>query len=66
MRIANVSNLADVSDYAIDVMEGANPLTGSKPRNGSCTVRRHDRRQSIWSPLAKAAEAAMAAEFDDL
>jgi hypothetical protein len=66
MRIANLSDLADVSDYAIDLMEGENPLTGSKPRNGSCTVKRHDRRQSVWSLLAKAAQAAVEAEFDEL
>jgi hypothetical protein len=66
MRVANVSGLADVSDYAIDIMEAANPLTGTKPRNASCAVEEHDRRQSIWVLLAKAAQAAMQAEFDDL
>jgi hypothetical protein len=25
MRISNASNLAEVSDYKVDVMEGANP-----------------------------------------
>lgn len=66
MRIANLSNLADISDYAVTVLEGANPLAGTPPRNGGCTVHAHDRRQSVWSLLAKAAEAAMAAEFDEL
>jgi hypothetical protein len=52
MRIANISNLADVSDYAIDLMEGANPLTGSPARTASCGVTGHDRRQDVWVLLA--------------
>lgn len=66
LRIANVSDLADISDYAVDFLQAANPLTDSKPCNGSCEVRGHDRRQSIWALLARAAEAAMNAEFDEL
>lgn len=66
MRIANLSDLADISDYAIDFMEGANPLAGTKPCNGSCRVNGHDRRQSIWALIAKSAEAAMHAEYDEL
>jgi hypothetical protein len=62
MRIANVSNLADGSDYAVAVMEGANPLTGSPDRTASCMVVGHDRRQSAWALLAKAADAGMRAE----
>jgi hypothetical protein len=64
MRIANVSNLADVSDYAVEATEGANPITGAMSRNARCTVERHDRRQCVWSLIAKAAEAARKAEFD--
>jgi hypothetical protein len=66
MRISNVSNLADISDYEVNIMEGANALAGTKPRNGSCTVEGHDRRQSVWSLVAKAAAAALQAEFDEL
>jgi hypothetical protein len=47
MRISNASNLAEVSDYNIDVMEGANPLTGSPPRSGSSVVVAHARAQSV-------------------
>lgn len=54
MQIANVSDLADVSDYAVDATESANPLTGKPPRTTACTVLAHDRRQSIWALLAKA------------
>jgi hypothetical protein len=49
MRIANISNLADVSNYAVDVMEGANPLTGSPARIAACRVTGHDRRQAVWA-----------------
>jgi hypothetical protein len=66
MRIANVSNLADVSDYAVAVTEGANPLTGLPARTASCKVVGHDRRQSLWALLAKAADEAMRAEFEGL
>lgn len=54
MQIANVSDLADVSDYAVDATESANPLSGTALRNRKCTVRAHNRRQSIWVLLAKA------------
>jgi hypothetical protein len=66
MRIANISNLADVSDYAVVVMEGPNPLTGLPARTASCKVVGHDRRQSVWALLSKAADEAMRAEFNEL
>ena len=65
MRIANTSNLADVSDYAVEVAEGANPITGTRSRSACCTIERHDRRQCVWSLIAKAAAAARKAEFDE-
>jgi hypothetical protein len=34
-------------------------------RNARCTVERHDRRQCVWSLIAKAAEAAGKAEFGE-
>jgi hypothetical protein len=51
MRIANVSDLANVSDYSIHVIEGPNPLTGTPRRNTQCIVVGHDRRQSVWALL---------------
>ena len=66
MRIANLTDLADISDYSVDVLEAANPLVGTPPRNGSCSVERHHRRQTIWALIARAAEAAMQAEYDEL
>jgi hypothetical protein len=62
MRIANISNLADVSDYRIDATEGRNGLTGDPPRSAACGVAGHARRQSVWALVAKAAEAALEAE----
>ena len=35
-------------------------------RSARCTVERHDRRQAVWTLLAKAAEEAMRAEFEEL
>jgi hypothetical protein len=66
MRIANVSDLSDLSDYAVAVMEGANPLTGLPARTASCKVVGHNRRQSVWALLAKAADEALRAEFEGL
>jgi len=66
MRIANVSDLADKSDYRVEVMEGRNPLTGEPPRSAFCDVVGHDRRQSVWALVAKAAEAALKVEHDEL
>lgn len=66
MRIANASNLADVSDYNVDVIESANPLTGAKRRATCCTVLTHDRRQSIWALVARASEEIIKADFVEL
>jgi hypothetical protein len=66
MSIGNVSNLADVSDYKVDAMESANPLTGTPPRTATCEVTGHDRRQSVWALVAKAAAEIEKAEFDEL
>jgi hypothetical protein len=66
MRVANVSDLADISDYRIEAAEGSNPLTGTPQRSASCEVTGHDRRQSVWVLVAKAAEAACKAEHDEM
>jgi hypothetical protein len=66
MRIVNVSNLADVSDYVVDVVEGENPLTGAKSRKAACMISAHDRRQSVWALLAKACPEITKADFVEL
>lgn len=48
MRIANISNLANVSGYDVEATEGANPLSGKPPRNETCKVLAHDRRHAFW------------------
>jgi hypothetical protein len=59
MRIANISDLAEVSDYRVDASETSNPLVGTPPRNAQCFVRSHARAQSVWALLAKASEEIM-------
>jgi len=66
MQIGNITDLADVSDYRIDAMEGANPLTGTPARSATCTIAGHDRNQAVWALVAKAANQIMLAEFDEL
>jgi hypothetical protein len=62
MTITNISNLADISDYEFRAHEHANPVAGTPPRDTSGTVRLHDRRQTVWSLVGKAALAAWANE----
>jgi hypothetical protein len=66
MRIANLSDLANTSDYSVEAMEGANPLIGSNARKATCTVRKHDRRQSVFTLLAKACKQIMKTDFIEL
>jgi hypothetical protein len=66
MHIGNVSGLSDVSDYEVNVMEGANPLSGTPARLASFEVRDHDRQQSVWALIAKAASASLTAEYDEM
>ncbi len=58
MTIANVSRLADISDYRFDAFEHANPIAATAERKISGTLARHDRRRSVWSLVGKAAQAA--------
>jgi hypothetical protein len=66
MRIANLSNLANTSDYSVEVMEAANQLTGDPSWNAKCVVLAHDRRQSIWALMARACEETLKAHFVEL
>ena len=61
--IGNISNLADVSDYEVLGSEGKNPLTGTPAWKGRGLLHQHDRNQSVWALVAKAAAWA-AAEAD--
>jgi len=53
--IANVSELADLSDYQVLAAEGPNPLAGTAAWEAETQVRAHDRRSSVWSLVAKVA-----------
>jgi hypothetical protein len=55
MTISNISNLAEVSDYEFRAHEQANPVAGTPPRETTGTVRHHDRRQTVWRLIGKAA-----------
>jgi hypothetical protein len=57
MTIANVSALADISDYAVEASAAENPVAGMSAREDRARVQKHDRRQSVWSLVAKAAAA---------
>jgi hypothetical protein len=63
MIIGNMSDLADFSNYRIEVMEAENKLTSQPPRSCVCEVLEHDRRQSVWALIEKAAEAALTADY---
>lgn len=56
LRIENISNLSDISDYRLVAMEGANKLTGEPARISECRLEGHDRRQSVWKIVKAAAE----------
>jgi hypothetical protein len=66
MTIANLTALANRSDYRVEAMEDQNNLAGLPPRNMSATVEDHDRRQSVWNLIAKAAAAAAEAKASPL
>ena len=65
MRISNMSDLADCSDYRVETMEAANALTGDPARNAECMVLAHDRKQSVWALLAKACHEILKANYDN-
>lgn len=66
MHIGNASDLADLSDYQILVMETANPLAGTPPGIARFSVLAHARRQRVWALIQRACEEAMMAEWTDL
>jgi hypothetical protein len=54
-NVANVSDLANVSDYAVSVSEGYNPVIDTPPWSQRGHVYQHDRRTSVWALVAKVA-----------
>jgi hypothetical protein len=53
--LANVSDLSDVSDYAIVASEDVNALAQRGRWEVRGLITKHDRNQSVWSLVAKAA-----------
>jgi hypothetical protein len=63
LRISNLTDLAPISDYRVDVVEASNPLTEMPGRIGSCRIEDHDRHQSVWVLVERAAAAAQNADL---
>ncbi|MCP3471820.1 hypothetical protein NLM33_25130 [Bradyrhizobium sp. CCGUVB1N3] len=66
LRIANESNLADVSDYQVVAIRSANPLTDEPAGVAEFRVLGHDRRQAVWKLLQRACEEAIVADWVEL
>ena len=66
MHISNATDLADISDYVVEAVESANPLTRTPARKGSVVLYHHDRQQSVWALLARAASEIERADFVEL
>ena len=62
MKIGNLSDLADRSDYQVQADESANPIAGLSASAIQVDVKDHDRRQSVWSLVAVAAAAVLKAQ----
>lgn len=53
MNIANLSDLAAVSDYSADIWEAGSPLTRRDERQYSVQVRGHVRSLGVWTLVSK-------------
>lgn len=53
--IGNITDLSDVSNYRICVREGANRIAGTDAWEAEGVIYGHDRRQSVWRLVARAA-----------
>ena len=54
-NVANLSDLGEVSDYAVLAAEGYNPVGNTPPWSQRGSVLHHDRRTSVWALIAKVA-----------
>jgi hypothetical protein len=66
MQISNISQLAAISNYAVTVLEAANPLTGEPAKLSAFEVKDHARAQSVWTLIASAVAAMKDAEATEL
>lgn len=53
--IANISDLADLSSYAVLAAERESDVTGLPSQSAAFEIHSHDRRQSVWGLMAKVA-----------
>ena len=53
--VANVSELSEMSDYAVSVAEQYNPVTETPAWSCDGKILRHARRASVWALVAKVA-----------
>jgi hypothetical protein len=56
-KLVNQSNLADVSDYSLLWTETGDASLGIATEEGRLRIERHNRRQTVWALVAKAAAA---------
>lgn len=56
---SNTSELADISDYTVEIGENGCPELGIDRLWRLTYVRRHPRRQSVWALVEKIAKAAL-------
>lgn len=57
--VTNLSGLADVSDYDVDIVENGEPALGISRIWKRTFVHGHPRRQSVWALVEKVAKAAL-------
>ena len=55
-ELGNISNLARMSDYAVVANESENRLAAMPAWSRRGLITRHDRRQSVWKLVERAAE----------
>jgi len=55
-EVGNISDLTDISDYAVAVAEGRNPIAGRDKWAARGHILKHDRRQSVWALVRRVAE----------
>lgn len=57
-QVANVSDLANLSDYEVEAVESGSDQTGLPGFYHRFRIRRHKRKQSVWALVRKVAERA--------
>ncbi|MHC2278084.1 hypothetical protein ACVI1J_004909 [Bradyrhizobium diazoefficiens] len=66
VRIENLSDLAEISDYRVTAMEAPSALTDHPAGIAATKILAHPRRQRVWALLQKACEELMSADWVEL